>query len=304
MAIKTLKGKNLSWHYLTDLGQEEVSFLKNNFKFHPLDLKDCTGEVQRSKIDIYRNYLFIILQLPDFDHSRNRVILDELYIFIGKSYLITATKEKLKFLNSLFYKIATNQKMREGIFYQGSGYLLYRILDYVLHQRWGAINFINSEIKRIETDIDESHGKKAVFEIAALRRFILQFKSILDPQRLTVNTLSHVNVTFLEKEILVYFDDINDYIDKVWFSFESYRDQILSLHEINESLISYRTNKVMSILTMFSVALLPLTFLTGLYGMNINLPFATRPIVVWSLFAALFFTIIITFLILKKKDWI
>ena len=61
MAVKTVKYNNLTWHYITDFGATELGFLKKNYKFHPLDLKDCAGEIQRTKIDTYRNYLFLIL---------------------------------------------------------------------------------------------------------------------------------------------------------------------------------------------------------------------------------------------------
>ena len=104
--------------------------------------------------------------------------------------------------------------------------------------------------------------------------------------------------------LLVYFDDIDDYMEKVGLSLESYRDRILSLHEINESLISYKTNRIMTLLTMFSVALLPLTFLAGIYGMNINLPFSSSPVFVWGIFGILALLLMVTFLILKKNDWI
>lgn len=304
MAIKIIKSNNISWYYIIDFSNQDLAFLKENFKFHPLDLKDCAGEAQRSKIDIYKNYLFLVLQLPDFEPNQNKLTINQFYIFMGKDYLITVTREKMKFLNSLFYKTINNKKFKDYIFSQGSGYLLYRILDYVLHQRWKTLSYLDQKIQKIETEIDEGRGKREVFEIAALRRLILEFKSILDPQHLTINTLSRLNVTFLTKEILVYFDDIDDYVEKVWLSLESYRERTLSLHEINESLISYRTNKIMTILMMFSVALLPLTFLAGVYGMNINLPFADSPERIWTMFGILALIIIGIFLILKQKDWI
>ncbi|OGY43250.1 MAG: hypothetical protein A3J62_00710 [Candidatus Buchananbacteria bacterium RIFCSPHIGHO2_02_FULL_38_8] len=304
MTVKTVKQEKITWYYFTEFSDNELRFLQENFKFHPLDLKDCGGEIQRSKIDIYKNYIFLVLQLPDFDNQSNQIVVKQMYIFIGKDYLITITKEKLKFLNNLFYKFVNNQRLRDRVFPQGSGYLLYRVLDYVLRQRWGFFYYLDEKLKTIEADIDEGRGKKVVFRIAKLRRLILQFKSIIDPHRLVMNTLSQNNIPILGQGIGVYFDDIDDYIEKVWFSLESYRDRVLSLQDINESLISYQTNKVMRILTVFSVALLPLTFLTGLYGMNINLPFANNQNVIWSFFGATAIIITVIFLLLKKKDWI
>lgn len=304
MPIRTLKSESMTWYFLSDFGADEINFLKTNFKFHPLDLKDCAGEAQRSKLDTYRNYLFLVFELPDLNANSNRVAVNQFYLFVGKDYVITITRDKLKVLQNLFYKLNGNHKLKESIFAQGSGFLLYRILDHVLRQRWTALNQFDRAIKKIELDIDEGRGRKSVFEIAKLRREALQFRSIIDPQRLMSNALSRVKTGFLKKDIAVYFDDIDDYVEKIWFSLESYHTRILTLHEINESLISYRTNKVMRLLTIFSGALLPLTFLTGLFGMNVQLPLTNNPPAIWSLFAAVALTIAMFFFILKKKDWI
>jgi len=304
MAIKSIVQNNITWHYLTDFGGTELEFLKKNYKFHPLDLKDCGGEFQRSKIDIYKNYIFMVLQLPEYSSTSNRIVVQQIYLFIGKDYLVTVNHEKTKFLNALFYKIANNSKLKDNIFSQGSEYLLYTVMDYILRQRWKIITTLDSKIEKIENDIEEGRGKKVVYEVATLRKTILQFKTILDPQRLVTNALSRIDVKFLRKDMTVYFDDIDDYADKISFLIESYRDRILSLHEINESLLSFRTNRLISLLTLFSVALMPLTLLSGIYGMNIDLPFSDKPGLVWFLFTILGGGVVLTYLSLKRKDLI
>ncbi len=200
--------------------------------------------------------------------------------------------------------MSNNQRMKKDILADGSGYLLYRILDDTFRQQWRVLNRIDHDIRQIEKDIDLGKGKRAVYEIANLRKALVQIRSIISPLRLAVNELSRMNITFFRKDINVYFDDIDDYVDKIWFSLENYRDRLLSLHDINESLISYNTNKFMGVLTMFSVALLPLTVLTGIYGMNIDLPFAQHPVVIWALFIGLVVVDVFLFIAFKRNDWI
>ncbi len=304
MPIKTTKNNNFSWYYITDFSTEELEFLKQHFKFHALDLKDCAGEIQRSKIDTYNNYLFLIIQLPCLEKERKRIIVSQIYFFVGKNYLVTITKEKIKILNNFFYKVANSKRMNGETSTSGGAYVLYKILDYLLRNTLPIYQYIEGEINRIEKEIDESQGRKLVFEIASLRRMLLQFKIIVDPIRIAVNTLSKINVNFIDKEMLVYFDDLDDFTERNSFILERYQDRILSLHEINESLTSFRTNQIMKILTISSVALLPLTLLSGIYGMNIDLPFNNNPHLIWALFGFLVLAIGIIFLILKRKDWI
>ena len=304
MGVKIIKTTNFSWYYLNNFSEEELAFLKNNFKFHPLDLKDCASEIQRTKLDIYKNYLFLAVQLPFLDLAHKRITVNQVYLFVGKDYFITVTKERIKSLSNFFYKAINNQRFKEESFSKGPGYLLYRILDLLLRVSWSLPNYIDQEIKRVEDDLDEGKGKKVVFDIAYLRRLILQLKSIIDPQRIATNMLSKINVSFLSNEMLVYFDDLNDFIEKKWLTLDSYRDRVLSLQEINESLISYQTNRIMKILTIFSVALMPLTLLSGIYGMNIDLPLIQNPHLIWGLFGILALIVLGIFLILKKIDWL
>lgn len=304
MAIKTIKTAKFNWYYLTDFAKEELEFLKKNFKFHPLDLKDCAGEIQRTKLDVYKNYLFLVVQLPILDKTNKRIGINQVYFFIGKNYLVTVARERIKPLNNFFYKMANNQRFKDEATLNGTGYLLYMILDALLRISWSVHGHLDSEIRQIEQDLDEGRGKRAVFNVASLRRLILQLTSIIDPQKLVTHTLSRINVGFLSKEMTVYFDDLDDFIEKNSVMINSYRDRVLSLQEINESLISYQTNRIMKILTTFSVALLPLTLLAGIYGMNINLPFANNPNMVWSLFGFLALIVFGIFFILKKIDWI
>ena len=304
MAIRTIKSKNFDWYYLTDFSNEELGLLKNNFKFHPLDLKDCAGEIQRTKIDVYRNYLFLVLQIPHLDKIQKKVSVSQVYFFLGKGYLITITKARLKTLNNFFYRSLHSQKFKEEAFSQDADYLLYKLLDLLLRGSWLIPNYLDQDIRRIEADIEEGHSRKIVFDIATQRRLILQLKAIIDPQRIVTNTLSRLDVSFLAREMLVYFDDLDDFIEKNIYIMESYRDRILSLYEINESLMSFRTNSIMKILTVFSVSMLPLTLLSGIYGMNVDLPLDHHPGFVWLLFTILALFIIGILLYLKKKDWI
>ena len=95
------------------------------------------------------------------------------------------------------------------------------------------------------------------------------------PQRAIIAQLEHKNKKFLPDNLDIYFDDIVDKIEKLWNNLENLAELVVSLHETNESIISHNTNNVIKVLTLFSVVMLPLTFITGFYGMNIDaLPFA------------------------------
>ena len=108
---------------------------------------------------------------------------------------------------------------------------------------------------------------------------------MLDPQRFTINALVHLRLDYIPEEMSNYFDNIHDYIEKMWVEIENCKDSVDGLHLTNESLISQRTNQTIKILTAISVGLMPLTLLSGIYGMNlIYLPYADKPLVVFGFF--------------------
>lgn len=306
MAIKVLKNKKLLWYYISSLGEEEILQLKKEFKFHPLDIRDCLGEPQQSKVDVYKRYLFLIFQFPQVEKEKLKININQLYIFLSKDYLVTITKVRFKPLNNFFYRLINNKKFKEEIFSQDSGFLLYRILDYLYRYAWLAPQYLSKEIDQVEKEIYERIGSiKTVKDLALVRRSIMQFQSIISPQRLVLKTLENLNKDFFSKEELeVYFSDLSDLIGKINTNLEVYKDRVLGLHDINESLISHRTNLVMRSLTVISVSLLPLTLLAGIYGMNINLPLAHEPIFVWGMFGVFIIGIVLIIGILKRRGWL
>lgn len=303
MALKIKKYNNITWINIVEPGSEDLKYLKDNFKFHTLDLKDVSGEAQRSKIDIYANYTFIIFRFPVTYTDSHLIGSHELDIFLGKDYLITIQKKKLKTLDQYFYKVANNKKLQNEVFKGSAALLLYHVLEELYRSTFSIIDWLFKEINQTENLVYEEHTKLAVKNLAVLRRNVLGFKTIIDPQRFVIRTLVNLKKDYLSFDLINYFDDIADYIDRIYAILSNSQEIINGLHETNESLTSYRLNRVMKILTIFSVSLLPLTLLAGIYGMNLqNLPLIQNESLVWYIFGSLAAVIVGLFVWLKKKD--
>ena len=158
----------------------------------------------------------------------------------------------------------------------------------------------------VEQDIfGGEQDTNVVKKLAINRRNILNFRRIIDPQRYLIANLSHTRKPFLNEKTSLYFDNINDYLSKLWSIVETYRDTVNGLHVTTESLINQRTNKVIGVLTTISVALLPFTVLSSIYGMNIvGLPYAQNPLGVWLMFLGLAALVFITIVVMRKKTWL
>lgn len=304
MIVKTLKYKGLTWMNIEDPVEGIIDLLKDDFQFHILDFKDVLGENLRPKIDVYKNYFFLVLHFPKFSRQARKIFEQEIDIFLGADFLITIQGKRNKTLYKTFHRLAHNKKSKAEFMGQGSGILFYKLLEVLYQTSFPILDYLGRGINKLEEDVYGERGKGVVTELAIIRRNILNFKKMIDPQRFVVDNLVHLKSKFLPRDLGVYFDDIHDYIEEIWVILTNYKDIVDGLSVTNEAMISHRINEVIKTLTIISVALLPLTLLSGIYGMNIKLPLAKTPQAVWGLFGVVLFLIAAAIIILRKKRWL
>jgi magnesium transporter len=224
-------------------------------------------------------------------------------IFLGKDYLITIQKKRIISLQEYFKKVLADHKLMDEVFGGRPALLLYNVLDEMYHATLSLTDWLLGEVNRAEKEVYDEETKTIVKDLALLRRNVLTFRSIMEPQRLVIRTLVNLQKDYLSKEFESYFDDIADYIERINNLIENSKELVDGLHATNESLTSYRLNRVMRILTIFSVSMLPLTLLSGIYGMNLqSLPLIHDETLIWYIFVGLAVVIVGIFTWLKKKN--
>ncbi|MEK7084792.1 MAG: magnesium transporter CorA family protein [Patescibacteria group bacterium] len=305
MPVKTIKEQNLQWIHIDRTDDDSINFLKQNFSFHHLDFEDLVSEQQTPKIDVYKNYLFLVLHFPHWNGELQTIIPQEVDIFLGDGYFITIQNAKSKEIKNFFYRCMNNKHVKDEWMSGSSGYLLYRFIEALFHDTRPVLNNIGKNISSLEQRIFAGNQDTTVIkQLALLRRNVLSFRRVIDPERYLIANLSHTRKSFLDESLSLYFDDVTDYLSNIWTVVDNYQEIIKGLHITVESLLNRRINKTISTLTVISVSLLPFSVLSGIYGMNIALPFAERPSVIWGLYALLA-TIIVSFIfIMKKRKWL
>ncbi|MFA7314611.1 MAG: magnesium transporter CorA family protein [Candidatus Magasanikbacteria bacterium] len=303
MSVKQIKQAGITWTNISNVNEESIKFLKENFKFHHLDIEDIKSESQNPKLDTYKDYLFLIVHIPQWKIDRKKIISHEIDIFVGPNFLITIQHSKNKEMKDFFYRSMNNRKARKEWVNKSSGFLLYKILESIFSQSRIIINSLGKQLSTIENDIFvNKQDEKIIHQLAMYRSNVLNLKRLLDPQRFNMSSLSNIRRPFFDESLSIYFDNIKDYLDKLWVIVDTYKETIDGLHVTVESLINQRTNKVINSLTIISVSLLPLTLLSGIYGMNIEgLPYAHSPIFVWGLFGAIATFILFLIFVMKKR---
>jgi magnesium transporter len=303
MSVKQIKQAGLTWTNISNVNEESLKFLEENFNFHHLDIKDIKSESQNPKLDTYKDYLFLIVHFPQWNIKSKKITSHEIDIFVGPDFLITIQQGKNKEVKNFFYRSMNNRRTRNEWINKSPGFLLYKILEELFSQSRIMINSLGKQISNSENEVfSDNQDTNLIRELAIHRRNVLNLKRILDPQRFLIASLSNIRKPFLDESLSIYFDDIKDYLDNLWVIVDSYKETIDGLHITVESLINQKTNKVINYLTVISVSLLPLTLLSGIYGMNIEgLPYAHKPIFVWGLFVAILLLILGLIGFMRKK---
>ncbi|MBI5755260.1 magnesium/cobalt transporter CorA [Candidatus Peregrinibacteria bacterium] len=300
-----IKYKGIEWTDIAVPDKETVEKLYAKYNFHELDLEDCLQGNQRSKIDEYENYLFIVLHFPY--KIRKRMEVEELKMFIGPDYFITLHNGELKALEKMFQTVQEKLKERKEIMGSGTGYLLYEVVRALFDSCFPILDDIEDDINEIEKDVfdQEIHQRDMLKDIMQTKRNIITLYRMIVPQRAVVAQLEHKNKKFLPKDLEVYFDDVVDKAEKIYNSLENFKALVQSLQDTNESIISHNTNNIIKTLTIFSVTLLPLTLLSGIYGMNISrLPYANDEMSFLILLGMMAAITIVLLGFFKYKKWL
>jgi len=276
--LESLTWGNLTWVNIEGPTEQETEYLAQNYHFHPLDLDDCLSRIQRPKIDEYKDYLFLVFHFPVFSKEARVTTPCQLAVFIGGNYLITLHNGELKPLVKLFRECQIDEESQQEYFSQGSGYLLYRLVDRLVDYCLPILNKIGGSIEDVEDSIFSDRMRGAVKEISVLRRDIISFRRIIWPMRVVIGSLEPKIRRFTTMDMAVYFGDIVDHVDKIWDGLDEYKEVIEGLNDTHDSLATNRTNEVMRILTVIATILLPITVVASIFGMNIPLgPFRDSP---------------------------
>lgn len=271
--LQLLTWGELTWVNIEHPTERETEYLAQNYPFHPLDLDDCLSRIQRSKIDKYKDYLFLVFHFPVFHKEARVTKAGQLSVFIGPNYLITLHKGELKPLVKLFRECEIDEESRQENFSEGSGYLLYRIIDRLVDYCIPISNKMLDNIEDVEDGIFSDTRHSQIRGISILRRDIISFRRIIWPMRAVIGSLEPNVRRFTKMDLSVYFGDTVDHVDRIWDALDEYKELIEGLNDTHDSLMTNRTNKIIRLLTIISTILLPTTLIASIWGMNINLPF-------------------------------
>lgn len=283
--------------YWIDADVEDLELLQPLYNLHDLAVEDCLSEEeQRPKIEIYESHYFIVVNSIRFDDEE--IFLRALNVFLGRHFIITVTKQKIHELRVL-KPILWEQEVSEP------DRFLYHLIDTVVDNYFSVGDRIEVRIEKLEEDILMHTKKSHLSEIIGLRSEILWLKKMLGPQKEVINTLNKKDLRLIDDQLQKYFSDIYENAVKISETFETYRDLMGNLREAYQSSIANRANEIMRVFTAITTIFMPLTVITGIYGMNFdNIPETHSEYGYYGVIAVMVTLGCGMLFVFRKKDWL
>lgn len=306
--MKTIIEKGLRWIDVEHPSKADIDQIHKEFpSFHPLTLEDTLSPIQRSKLDVFSDHLFIVLHFPLFDKNSGRIAGAEVDIFIGKGYVVTLHDGRIKTLVDIFDSALDNKNIRQELFLKGSaGFLLYSILNEFLDKTFPLVNKIDTDLDLIEDKIfDGEKISRQIEDLSIQRRNVLAFRRILSPQRTILPHIrERISSVGIKEEMSVYFNDLADHVEKMWQTLDEQKEVVEGLHDSTAALVNTLTNDVVRVLTVITVIFLPLTLVSSIFGMNIPLPFTEQTFALEFILGGMFLILVSMVLVFRKLKWL
>lgn len=283
--------------YWIDADPEDLEVLKPIFHLHELAVEDCLAEEeQRPKLEIHDGHYFIVVNSIRFDDEE--IFLRAVNIFLGQHFIITVTKQKVNEIRSIKPVLLEENVNSPDDF-------LYHLADLIVDNYFAVGDRIEDKIEKLEEDILMHTKKSHLSEIVGLRSEILYLKKVLGPQKDVIGLLARKELRLIDSTLQKYFADMYENALKVTESFDTFRDLMGNLREAYQSSIASRGNEIMRVFTAVTTIFIPLTFITGVYGMNVErLPGLHIPHFEMVLIILMASLAIGMFIYFRKKDWL
>ncbi len=262
---KCRKFKNddaVKWVKLDGFSHIEVQEIGKCFNLHPLVIEDINTD-QRPKIEEYKDYLFIVMKI--FDLSNSEIRTKQSSFILGKNFVISFLEEDIGIFDSIEKQISINESLIRN---NGADFLLYSLLDAVVDSYFVIIEEIEDKIDFIQEELIEDASRKTLNSINEIKKDILTLRKGIWPLKELTITLKTSNFSLIEESTSFYLRDVYDHTIQVSDMLDTFRDTVSGMLDTYLSSLSNNLNDIVRVLTIISVIFVPLTFITGFFGMN------------------------------------
>lgn len=261
----------ITWINIDGLHQVDIiEKIGKNFDFHPLLLEDILNTEQRPKIEVFENYIYIVLKMLYYNDNIKKINSEQVSIIFGQNYVISFQEREGDVFNPIRDRIRTGKgRIRK----MGADYLAYTLMDAIVDNYFTILEKIGEDIEDVEESMITNPTPETLHAIHLLKRKMISLRKSVWPLREVVSALERSESSLIRDPTRIYLKDVYDHTIQVIDTVETFRDMLSGMLDVYLSSISNKMNEIMKVLTIIATIFIPLTFIAGVYGMNFeNMP--------------------------------
>lgn len=255
------------WVDLAAPTPDEMRLLSDVFHFHPLAIEDAQSALQFPKVEAYAGYLYLVLHGIHLKADQHHFATHDVDFFVGRNFLVTIHDGSSRSIAKMHTVCDRNNR----VVAEGPVGVLHRIVDSMVDNYRPIVEEIENRIERLEEQSLAGH-ERLVRQVTKLKRELALMRRVIIPQRDAIGRLARREFTIVSDEMAYRFRDVYDHVVRMTEESLLFQDRVTGILEVNLATVSNRLNQVMKVLTVMSTIFLPLTVLTGMWGMNVDLP--------------------------------
>jgi magnesium transporter len=297
------KTKTVTWINVTGVNDENlIRDIAKGFGLHPLVVEDIIKTDQRPKMEDYEDYLFLVLKMIDYSAEKKELEIEQLSLVIGKNFVLSFQETEGDIFDPIREAI---RKGKRKIRKLKCDYLAYTLIDAVVDNYFNVLEKIGDNVEEIEQALMVNATPRTLHTIYGMKRELIFLRKSVWPLREVISIMERRESKLISPTTSVYLRDVYDHTIRVMDAVETLRDIVSGMLDIYLSSISNKLNEVMKVLTIISTIFIPLTFITGIYGMNFtHLPevkWRYGYLFVWCIIIVVAIALLVYF---RRKKWI
>src|SRR3989338_63739 len=264
-----LKDKNrptVAWINIDGIHQSEIlGKLGEGFGLHPLIVEDILNTDQRPKIEEFEGYNYIVLKTLQFHGNNGEIIAEQVSLILGPNFVISFQEKEVDIFHAIMESLRTNKGRIRKI---GADYLAYCLLDAIVDNYFTIMETLGEKIESLENELVSNPNPQMAHTIYNLKRNMILLRRSVWPLREVISRLERGESLLIKESTRIYLKDVYDHTIHIIDTLETFREMATEMLEIYLSSISNRLNTVIKVLTLIATIFMPLTLITGIYGMN------------------------------------
>jgi len=264
--------KNISWIDIDMPTRNEVIETCEDYKIPKIIGQELLVETLKSKVDYHEkeNIIYLVLHFPFFDKKENAIVEKEIDFILGKNFILTAHYQDIEPLHEIYKNFENEDILIKEKIGENPGFIFFHIVKHFYKYLDSQLDSIATNLEKIETDIFNHKEQIAVTNISQVNRRIIRFRKAISFHGDIIKSLEPVGSDIFGSGFSFNMSMLLSEYNKVNSTVSWHKEILDDLRKTNTSLLSTKTNETIKRLTIMTFIMMPITLITGIFGMNVT----------------------------------